>query len=104
MPQNTITLEQAQQWAQTWRSNPNNTVKAFLIPEADITQLLAEEGVANVRAYMGIDENNTQKLMLVAVDAEGNDMINEENGQYIYDFTQPCPKTCDVNSPLFTLE
>lgn len=104
MPKNTITLQQAQQWATKWRSNPANTVKAHLIPEIDITQLLAEEGVANVRAYIGIDENGTNKLMLVAVNADGNDMINEDLGQFIYDFTKPCPSICDVDSPLYTLK
>ena len=104
MPKNTITLQQAQQWAAKWRLNPANTVKAHLIPEIDITQLLAEEGVANVRAYIGIDENGTNKLMLVAVNADGNDMINEDLGQYIYDFTIPCPSVCDVDSPLYTLK
>ncbi len=104
MAKNTIKLEQAQEWAASWRSNPNNTVKAFLIPNIDITQLLAEKGVQDVRAYVGIDDNNEQKLMLVGVDSEGNDLIDEANGQFIYDFTQPCPKKCDINSPLFNLK
>ncbi|WP_264559271.1 hypothetical protein [Flavobacterium sp. N2270] len=104
MAKNTITLQQAQEWAAAWRSNPNNTVKAFLIPNVDLTQLLAEEGVQDVRAYVGIDGNNEQKLMLVGVDDNGNDLINEAKGQFIYDFTQPCPEKCDINSPLFNLK
>ncbi len=104
MSQNTITLTQAQEWARNWVSNPKNTVKAHLIPEVDVTQLLAEPGVANIRAYIGIDENGVNKLMLVGVDAEGKDMINDAEGQYIYDFTMPCPSTCDVDSPLYTLK
>ena len=104
MAKNTITLQQAQQWAAKWRLNPANTVKAHLIPEIDITQLLTENGVANVRAYIGIDENGINKLMLVGVDANGNDMINDQKAQYIYDFTVPCPTTCDINSPLYTLK
>lgn len=104
MAKNTITLEQAQEWAKNWVSNPENTVKAHLIPEIDVTQLLAEPGVANIRAYIGVDENGVNKLMLVGVDADGKDMINDAEGQYIYDFTMPCPSTCDVDSPLYTLK
>lgn len=102
MATNVITLKQAQEWASKWRSNPENTVKAHLIPEVDITELLAEPGVEAVRAYIGIDENDVNKLMLVAVDADGNDMIDASKGQYIYDFTKPCPDTCDIKSPLYS--
>lgn len=102
--QNSISLSKAQSWARTWRSNPENTVKAHLIPQIDVTELLAEENVVDIRAYIGVDENGENKLMLVGVDADGNDLIDEEAGQYIYDFTLPCPNTCDVNSPLYTLK
>ena len=102
--QNVISLEKAQTWAREWRSNPENKVKAHLIPQIDITELMAEEKVVNIRAYIGVDENGENKLMLVGVDEEGNDLINEAEGEYIYDFTKPCPNTCDVDSPLFTLK
>lgn len=101
---NTISLETAQAWAKKWRDTPGATIKAHLIPQADITQLMAEKDVQDVRAYIGIDENGINKLMLVGVDANGNDLINDANNQYIYDFTQPCPDTCNVTSPLYTLK
>lgn len=103
MSQNTITLVQAQQWAQNWRNNPNPDVIAFLIPEIDLTQVIAERETVNVRSYLGIDENNICKLMIVGVDASGNDLIDDAKGQYIYDFTSPCQTDCDVNSPLFNI-
>ena len=103
MVKNTITLETAQLWASNWRRNPENSVKAFLIPSTDITELLEYEGVTDIRTYVGIDERGTHKLMLVGVDADGNDLIDDVKGQYIYDFTKPCPPVCDVNSPLFKL-
>lgn len=101
---NTITLETAQAWAKKWRDTPGATVKAHLIPQIDITQLMNEKDVVDVRAYIGIDENGENKLMLVGVDAEGNDLIDDANEQYIYDFTKPCPTTCNVTSPLYTLK
>ena len=102
--ENVISLECAQQWATNWRSNPENTVKAHLIPQVDITELFANEGGVDIRAYIGVDEDGVNKLMLVGVDKDGNDLINDEKKQFIYDFTQPCPSTCDVDSPLYTLK
>ena len=103
MAQNTITLEQAQLWAQNWRKNPNPDIIAFFIPEIDLTQVLAEKETVNVRSYLGIDEKNTCKLMIVGIDVNGKDLINDKNGQYIYDFTTPCQPNCDVESPLFNI-
>lgn len=103
MAQNTITLAQAQKWAQNWINNPNKDIRAFLIPEIDLSQVMAERNTVNVRTYLGIDENNNCKLMIVGVDQNGRDLIDDTNGQFIYDFTQGCPSLCDVDSPLFRL-
>lgn len=100
--ENAISLEIAQQWAARWRSNPEHKVKGHLIPNIDIVELMGE-GNVDVRAYIGVDEHGVNKLMLVGVDENGNDLINDEKKQYIYDFTKPCPDTCDTKSPLYTL-
>lgn len=110
--QNTIQVQQAMDWCQRWKENGSrflneNSLKAFLIPGIDLTQVLSIEGVQDVRTYFGVDRDNIPHLLVVGVDAEGNDLINSDelvnvqNGWYIYDFTLPCPKTCDVKSPLF---
>ncbi len=101
MATNTITPATAQSWAAKWQRDPANTTKAFLIPKEDITQLFQYDGVCDVRTYFGIDENGNQKLMIVGVDANGNDLIDDTKQQYIYDFAQTCPPKCDNNSPLF---
>ncbi|KDC44844.1 hypothetical protein, partial [Pseudoalteromonas fuliginea] len=79
---------------------------AFLIPKDDLTQVLAQ-GVDAVRAYIGVDENNVEKLMIVGTkyDAATDtyvDMLPEKSaeGGNIYDFTRPCPPSCDSGSPL----
>lgn len=100
---NTIDLDLAQKWAANWRKE--NTLKGFLIPKEDITQLLEDhpDKVANIRGYLGIDEEGEPKLMIVGVDDDGCDLINAKEHHYIYDFTKPCPNTCDQKSPLFKL-
>lgn len=99
--ENVIPLTTAQTWAQRWVNSGISPIKAYLIPEADITQLMAETDVQDVRAYLGIDDFGVSKLMLVGVNADGKDLIDYEQGLYVYDFTQPCPTTCDSSSPLY---
>jgi hypothetical protein len=105
MEKNTITLEQAQEWVAKWKAEganylAKNQLKAFLIPGIDVTQVISEE-CTDVRSYLGLDVNNQPHLVIVGVDAKGNDMIDDTKGWYIYDFSHPCPSTCDVNSPLY---
>ncbi|RWW98750.1 hypothetical protein [Flavobacterium cerinum] len=105
-----ITLETARKWAKRWRKaegdyNKHHELHAFLIPKDDLLEVLAE-GVDSVRAYLGVDENNVEKLMIVGtkydeVTETYIDML--PGGQIegsIYDFTRPCPPACDKKSKL----
>jgi hypothetical protein len=100
-----IPLQTAVNWTTAWRNaNPGmNSVKAFRIDMAEINQVMEEAGTTYFRAYFGLD-NGVEKLVLVAVNANGQDIINPTvNNQQIsgtYDFCNPCPPTCDLNSPL----
>ena len=112
---NSISLKTAQKWAKRWSKkegdyNKHHRLNAFLIPKEDLLEVLAE-GVDAVRAYIGVDENNVEKLMIVGTkfDAATNtyvDMINisvdgvTQGEDDIYDFTRPCPTACDPDSPL----
>lgn len=97
MPNYIISLSDAESWAHSWQTDPpKNLAKAHLIPLEVLTELLAIEDVASVRAYMGVDSTGTQKLMFVGVDGDGKDMT-----ETIYCGTQPCPSCCDISSPLY---
>ena len=96
----TITLDEAKEWASSWRTTPpKDLAKGHWILGEALSELLATEGVVDVRAYMGVDETGTQKLMFVGVDADGKDLIDDNH--FIYDKTQPCPKNCYPTSPLY---
>lgn len=101
-----ISLLDAQTRIQRWldKSVKGSDFKASLISQDDLKGLMDEIGENGIRAYNGIDDNGAYKLIIVAVDANGKDLIDPENGFNIYDFTLPCPATCDVNSQLFTLK
>lgn len=122
MKENTITLEEAKCWAARWRQlegdyNKHHELKAFLIPKVDLLEVL-EEGIDAARAYIGIDDDGVERLMIVGTKYDPKtdtyvDMITETSNKSevsaqingdIYDFTQPCPTTCDIDSPLYTLK
>jgi hypothetical protein len=112
---NVVTLEDAKSYVKLWRKEFPEQVKAILIPNEDLIELLGlEQGQGNgydIRCYIGInpdDLKDSPKLLIVRVDAEGKDLINDtsgisanDNGNDIYDLTKPCPQFCDETSPLF---
>jgi hypothetical protein len=107
MPQSSylIPLQTAVNWTTAWRNANANSIKAFQINVDEINDMLLEAGTNSIRLYFGLD-NGVEKLALVAVDANGNDIINPTvKGEQIsgtYDFCNPCPPNCDTNSPLYT--
>jgi hypothetical protein len=101
-----IPLQTAVNWTTAWRSANPNAIKAFKINIDEVNDILKEVNVNAIRVYFGID-NGVEKLVLVAVDANGNDIIDPTvNGHVIsgtYDFNEPCPPICGSGgSPLQT--
>lgn len=109
----TLPLDTAISYANGWQQNLINdttifdgrNVFAFKIPRADFENLLeaTKNTTYDFRAYLGYKDSiqegeNHFELMLVAVDNNGDDVINANN--FIYDFTTPCPDQCDDTSPL----
>lgn len=119
-PTDTITEQDAVAITTNWRDyisaiDPNpNYIKAFNIPMSDIQNLADFTDCPNVRAYLAMEtpgDISTLKIILVPVGQKNNDVLSIQvpgegvtmvEQSAIYDFTTPCPQTCDVNSPLFT--
>ena len=126
----TIPLPTAENWTNEWRSvesdyNSHNECNAFLIPVEDLNSVLTEMGNptsnAYIRAYLGVKTDNstvpptqTEKLIIV-----GTVNPSTPGGEYkdrlpagargigdttptgsIWDFSEPCPPSCDQSSPL----
>ena len=112
----TISLDAGITLTTNWRTyisaidaNPNY-IRAFNIPMTDIAALSQFTKCPSVRAYLAMvtpGDVSTLKLVLVPVDANGNDItsipgaVANVTDSTVFDFTSPCPQTCDVNSPLF---
>jgi hypothetical protein len=110
-PDFTIDMKTALSWAKRWRKeegtyNAHHELHAFLIPKEDIAALAQQEGVDAIRAYIGVDENDVEKLMIVGTTYNKtresfDDMIpDSQTPGLIYDFTRPCPPACGYHSPL----
>ncbi len=118
-PVDTLTEQQGIDVTTNWRTyisvidtNPNY-IRAFNIPMSDIQNLAEFTKCPSVRAYLAMDnpkDASTLKIILVPVDANNNDVLSipidaavagGDTQSSIYDFTNPCPQICDINSPLF---
>lgn len=105
-----IPLDTAIEYTTRWRQT--HSLKAFTIDVAELYDIIDELGQGNrvkgVRVYFGYKEDGSEALVLVGVDDRENDILNipgegedAEVNPGTYDFTRPCPSTCDNNdSPL----
>jgi hypothetical protein len=75
----------------------------------DIQELARFTKCPSVRAYLSMatpGDISSLKIILVPVDRNNNDVLEVPGAtgvdeSSIFDFTSPCPQTCDINSPLF---
>lgn len=95
-----VPLDVANMWAARWqgfvayfnKSCPPDKPyfpKAYLLHRKEIEKLLSEPNVENIRVYFGMDDQLNNHLMMVGVDAKGNDILNN-----VYNLALPCPPFC----------
>ena len=96
MTLNPISLEVAQKWAEKWNKDVNilEGIKAFKIRGENIRALMNQPGTVDIRTYIAVKDNNEPTVLVVGVDANGNDMIDPVKGFHIYDYAEPCPNCC----------
>ncbi len=59
-------------------------------------QVMTQPGCTGVRTYFALDELNNLTIVVVGVDAQGNDITNG----IIMEISYRCPILCHHNSPL----
>lgn len=110
-------LKQAQIETKRWRET--HRIKAYFVDVEELMDVIKEAGMDAMRIYFGLEEDGTEKLFLVAAERVYNDkgetikvidLIDEDSydsetysdsdNHFVYDFTNPCPATCDEDSPL----
>ena len=86
-----VSLEAAAALTKGYRETaPKGTPLGSLFPRDVFERLLAQPGCAGIRMYYGRNERREHELLLVGVDAEGEDMTTGE----LFDFGLPCPPYC----------
>lgn len=105
-----IPLATAKQWTANYRATikPGET-EAHYFGAAIINRVLNEDRSVGLRIYYAIDGQGKKQLLLVGVDAEGNNLLPEDGaaanattddgGPIIVDNSLPCPQFCG-NKPL----
>ncbi|MEO5641909.1 MAG: hypothetical protein ABIQ40_00550 [Bacteroidia bacterium] len=92
-----ITLSEASEWTANYRAADPTGIKAFFYGKAILNSILAQEYCVGIRIYYAIDDDGGKQLVLVGVDASGND----QTSGIVADRGAPCPSYCDTgNSPL----
>ena len=106
-----IPVEEAKKWILAWIDcHAKGSVKGFLIDADELRCIIDEAGAKYMRIYFAINEDlpeDNHKLVMVPVDEEGYDMVArktnaDDDGSNVFDFTMPCPPTCDATSALQT--
>lgn len=98
LPKHAVLLEDAITWTKRWQLKELTSgleIKAHMIPKQDIQDIFIKDpNVANFRGYNAIDNEGVYKFLMVGVDDKGNDIVDYDNGYYVYDMTTPCPSVC----------
>jgi hypothetical protein len=113
-----IPLQDACRYTARWREAHRNSDRAFTIDVQELKDVIDEFSrrnpfncpVKEVRVYFGIKDDGKEGLILVGVDKYGRDIttlipnvgsnVEDLENSGTYDFTKPCPDTCDDTSPL----
>lgn len=100
-----LDIATAQKWAANFRSTsqkPDEILSHYFGFEI-IQSILSQSSCVGIRIYYAIDEAGEKKLILVGVDATGENLLpvtggrTSEAGNIIADYSYPCPTYCPGN-------
>jgi hypothetical protein len=100
-----LDLTTAKRWTSNYRAINSTGVQAHYFGNEIIHQLLEAPGCVGIRMYYAIDDKGERKLLLVGVDAKGENLMpspsssgrTTDDNPPIVDFSFPCPSTCPSN-------
>lgn len=70
--------------------------KAYAFHADQVKELLAQPGCVAIRIYNAVQDDGTQTLVLVGIDASDKDLT----GGVMLEFAVPCPPFCNDGSAL----
>jgi hypothetical protein len=93
-----ISLSEAATMTHAYQNAPQfqGLTKSCMMDNGSYQQLMTQPGCEGVRTYFALDDTNKLTIVVVGVDANGNDMTNG----IILERAHTCPINCPNNSPL----
>ena len=101
-------IEIARRDVDRWRQT--SKINGFAVKKAELREIMDANGMEDMTCYFGLNELGEMKMFMVAdksvgvAGADGDTVSvgagNDNADEFVYDFTSPCPPTCDPNSPL----
>jgi len=86
-----ISLEDAAALTARYRAQmASGQIKGGFFGKTAISKLITESGAVGFRYYYGLDEDEKQVLVLIAVNADGTDIVDG----IVLEFSLPCPTYC----------
>ncbi len=100
-----ISVKDAKEWTASFQCEHSSFPKAFRFDKEELNALMNDEHVHYVRFYPSIKKNGEYTLIAVGVNSNDKDLVETESREsLVYDFSHPCPPTCDTNSKLYHQE
>jgi hypothetical protein len=86
-----ISLATAEEWTANYRTANPGAIQAYFYGNSILQDILDQENAVGIRFYYAIDDEDVPQLVLVGVDADGNDLTDG----IVADRGCPCPTYCD---------
>ena len=96
-----ISLEDASNMTRNFQlqAAPNQIIGGFFGKDAGVA-IISQDGAVGLRYYYGMDDEGTPHIILIGVNADGNDMIDGLLAERALMCPPSCPESNDLNSPL----
>ncbi|MCH6558974.1 hypothetical protein IH799_01320 [candidate division KSB1 bacterium] len=96
-----ISLEDASKMTRNFQlqSASDQIIGGFFGKDA-VLAIISQEGAVGLRYYYGLDDEGTPHIILIGVEADGNDMIDGLLAERAAACPPHCPEFNDLNSPL----
>lgn len=100
-----LDITTARNWASNFRNtneNPDEILAHYFGTEI-IQKILDQSGCVGIRIYYALDDAGEKKLLLVGVDANGENLLpleggrTSDEGDVVADYSWPCPDYCPGN-------
>ena len=92
-----ITLAQASAWTKNYRNTiTSSQTIAHYFGRAAIESILAQSDCVGIREYYALDDAGAKQIIIVGVDANGNDLYNG----LLAERSVKCPQDCAAANPL----